>query len=204
MCIILTSNGLTSSSIIDEYKQLFLNGYKSVAIVVTADPIYREKDVKAISSMNIFKSIGFNVRFFDIDYDEPIKLFDYDIIYFIGGNPFYLLHSIRKTKTDIILKKCLHENKVISGASAGSIVLGETIILVNEFDSQLNKEVGVNDLSGVKLTNINICPHYSRFQNKYDNFEKRIYAIEKSNNIDITRINDGEAIIIKRDLVKKI
>jgi dipeptidase E len=166
-----------------------------VAIVVTADPEYREKDLKAVRTKSIFEDIGFIVDFFDIEFSSPKLLLEYDVIYFIGGNPFYLLDQIRKTHTDAVLKEMISVGKIISGASAGSIVLGTTIELIHEFDPQMNDNVGLKDFTGVKLTEINLCPHYSRFIIRYDNFEERICKVEHTFNIVITRINDGEVII---------
>lgn len=205
MTMILTSNGLSSSEIINEYKQLYEEGYKKVAIVVTADPVYREKDIHAIRVKEILEGINFEVSYFDIDFRESRDLLSFDIIYFIGGNPYYLLEKIRKTKTESVLKQCLSQSKVISGASAGCIVLGDTIKLVDEFDCQLNEEVGITDLSGIKLSKINVCPHYSQFLNKYKNFEKRICQLEKKLKTKMVRINDGEAIILNNEnTIKRI
>ena len=204
MPVILTSNGLSSPAIILTYKKLFNAGFKKAAIVVTADPDYREKNWKAVSTKDEFDKIGFCVDFFDIEYSSHDRLFEYDILFFIGGNPFYLINQIRKTHTDKTLHELLSMGKVISGLSAGSIVLGNTIILINEFDPQMNNNIGLSDFTGVGLTNINLCPHYSKYINKYENFDKRIALVEKAYNIKITCINDGEAIIIDDGKILKI
>jgi dipeptidase E len=204
MTIALTSNGLSSRSIIEKYTEIFNKGFKRVAVIVTADPEYRENDLNAISTKDIFEDIGFSADFFDIEFSSPKLLREYDVIYFIGGNPFYLLDQIRKTHTDVVLKEMISSGKVISGSSAGSIVLGTTIQLIHEFDPQMNGDVGLTDFTGVKLTEINLCPHYSRFINRYDNFEERICNVEHTFNIIVTRINDGEAILINNEKTTKI
>lgn len=204
MAIILTSNGLCSKAIIEKYTELFNTGFRKVAIVVTADPEYREKDLKVISTKNEFENIGFDTVFFDIEFTSPSLLLEYDIVFFIGGNPFYLLNQIRKTHTDSILYELISKGKVISGSSAGSIVLGETIALIKEFDPQMNNGIGLTDFTGVNLTNINLCPHYSKFSSLYNNFEERIRHVEKTLNADVTRINDGEAIIVEDGQIIKI
>ena len=204
MAVILTSNGLSCQSIIEKYIEIYNKGFKRVAIVVTADPEYREKDLKAVSTKNTFEDIGFSTDFFDIEFSSPKLLLEYDVIYFIGGNPFYLLDQIRKTHTDVVLREMITVGKVISGASAGSIVLGTTIELIHEFDPQMNDDVGLTDFTGVKLTEINLFPHYSRFINRYDNFEERICKVEHTFNIVVTRMNDGEALIINNEEITKI
>lgn len=204
MSIILTSNGFSSQSIIQQYIDLYNRGFIKASIVVTADPEYREKDWHAIKAKEILEGIGFNVDFFDVEFSDPKALFKYDVIHFIGGNPFYLLNQIQITHADIVLKEALLSGKVISGASAGSIILGTNISLIQEFDPQMNNEVNITNLSGVGLTGINLCPHYSKFSSRYNNFEERICKVEKYNKIKITRINDGEAIVIDNKNALKI
>jgi len=204
MAVILTSNGLTSQIIIDTFAKYFHNGYRKSAIVVTADPEYREKNWNAVKIKNIFDDIGFSTDFFDIEFSQPEQLLIYDVIFFIGGNPFYLLNQIRKTHTDKILYDLIAGNKVVSGSSAGSIVLGTSIALINEFDPQLNNNTGLTDFTGVGLTEINLCPHYTKYLNRYDDFENRICLVEDKYDIKITRISDGEAVIIDNNRAVKI
>jgi dipeptidase E len=204
MSVILTSNGLTSKSIIDAYTKLFESGYKKAVIIVTADPEYREKDWNAVGTKHEFDKIGFQSSFFDIEYSSPGLLLEFDLLFFIGGNPFYLIDQMRKTFTNSVLRELLLKGKVISGSSAGCIVLGETIALINEFEPQLNIGIGLTEFSGVELTNINICPHYSKNISRYENFEDRIRLVEKTQNVKITRINDGEAITIDDGIVIKL
>lgn len=204
MSIILTSNGLSNEKVVDIFKQLSDSGLKKAAIVVTADPVYREKDWNAVNIKEKFDEIGFYTVFFDIEFNPPDQLLEFDVVFFIGGNPFYLLNQMRKTHTEIILRKLLLRRKVISGSSAGCIVLGQTIALINEFDPQMNTEVGLTDLSGLGLTSMNLCPHYSRYKDRYENFEQRIRQVEHNENLTITRINDGDAIIVDGDEITKI
>ena len=204
MAIILTSDGLSSESIIQQYIYLYDQGLNKASIVVTADPDYREKDWHAVRTKEILQSIGFYVDYFDIEFNDSKELLKYDVIYFIGGNPFYLLNQINITHTDNVLKEALKLGKVISGASAGSIVLGTNISLIEEFDPQMNNEVKLINLSSVGLTEINLCPHYSKFVGRYNNFEERICKVEMHNKMRVTRINDGEALVIDDSSVIKI
>ncbi len=195
MPIIMTSNGLTSPAIIEEFFRL-RDGFQTAAVVVTADPEYREKNWKAASARDELEHIGFRTEFFDIEYAPPGLLLQYDVVFLAGGNPFHLLDQIRKTNADSILRELLAKGKVLSGSSAGSIVLGETIALIQEFDPQLNDGIGLTDLSGVGLTSVNLCPHHSRYATRYEKFEERICMLERARNIQITRLEDGEAICV--------
>jgi dipeptidase E len=204
MPIILTSNGLSSAKVVKFFKNLADSGLKNAAIVVTADPVYRENNWIAVSIKEKFNEIGFSSSFFDIEINPSDQLLEFDIVFFIGGNPYYLLNQLRRSHTDDILRVMLLQRKVISGSSAGCIVMGQTIALINEFDPQMNAEVGLTDFSGLGLTTVNLCPHYSRYIDRYENFEERICRVERDEKITITRINDGEAIVIDGENVVKV
>lgn len=204
MPIILTSNGLSSEKVVEVFKHLSDSGLKKAAIVVTADPVYRKDDWNVVSTKKKLDEIGFSTDFFDIEFTPPDQLLDFDIVFFIGGNPFYLLNQMRCTHTEKILREMLSKRKVVSGSSAGCIVLGQTIVLINEFEPQMNADVGLTDFTGLGITTINLCPHYSRYIDRYEKFEERICRVEQSQNISITRINDGEALIIDGENIAKI
>jgi dipeptidase E len=204
MPVILTSNGLTSNSVMSLFASQRRDDFQNAAVIVTADPEYRERNWKAIATKADLESMGYRAAFFDIELTPSNLLYGYDVLFFIGGNPFYLLDQLRKTRTSDVLHTLLKQGRVISGASAGSIVMGRTIALMNEFDPQLNSGIQLNDLSGIGLTSVNLCPHYSKFASSYENFEERIRYVEKANGIMITRINDGEAIVIDHNNVTKI
>ena len=78
-------------------------------------------------------------------------------------------------------------------------MFGNSIGLIHELDSQMNDVVGLNDFTGLCLTNINVCPHVSKIINRYDRFLERIDNFEKCNNIQITRINDGQAVFVDKN-----
>lgn len=204
MPMILTSNGLTSIAIHEAFATLLDEGYTKAAIVVTADPEYRERNLKAVRTKEEFDRIGFRTNFFDIEFTSPQSLIDYDIVYLNGGNPFYLLHQIRKSRADRVLRELLDRGKVLSGASAGSIVLGETLALITEFDPQLSDGIGLTDTTGIGLTTVILCPHYSKYMTRYERFEERIRHVEQRDDITITRLDDGEAIVIQDGQSTKI
>ena len=200
--IILTSNGISSPKIKDCFSTLYKNGLRKVAVIVTADPHYREQNYNAVKIKEIFLEMNFQVCFFDIEFKNPEELLDEDLLYFIGGNPFYLLNQIRKTQTDQILRRFLSLGKVISGASAGSVVLGQSIALIEEFNPEMN--IGITDFKGLHLTNVNLCPHYTRYKERYQNFEERIKKVEQTYHLTISRIDDGEAIVDTYGTIKRI
>ena len=57
-----------------------------------------------------------SVDIFDLDKQPADLLLDYDVVEFIGGNPYYLLHSIRVNNAEEILRK-IAINKILVGWS---------------------------------------------------------------------------------------
>ena len=93
--LILSSNGLSSDKIITTLQDK-LKGLKTSALVVTADNEYKEKNYHVKRCIEELKSLNLSVDIFDIDFQDPKLLLKYDVIEFIGGNPFYLLNAIKK------------------------------------------------------------------------------------------------------------
>lgn len=44
--------------------------------------------------IRLFKINGLSVGIFDLDTQDAAELLKYDVVEFIGGNPYYLLNSI--------------------------------------------------------------------------------------------------------------
>lgn len=89
---------------------------------------------------------------------EEIDYREFDIMYMMGGNTFYLLDMIRKYNFDKVIEYFSKE-KIYIGSSAGSIILGNSIEVASSFD--LNN-VNMEDFTGLKLINGLIIPHAGR------------------------------------------
>lgn len=92
--IVLTSNGLSSHQLINAMRTRINAG--KAALVVTADNEFKEKNHHVERLTNELALLGLQVECFDFDYQSPTELRTYDVVEMIGGNPYYLLHSIRK------------------------------------------------------------------------------------------------------------
>ena len=191
--LILCSNGLSSNKIISALKEKF-KGLKKSALVVTADNEYKENNYHVNRCVEELKALNLSVDIFDIDFQDPKLLLNYDVVEFIGGNPYYLLNSIRTHKSEEVLKQLVKE-KVLIGWSAATFVFGPSLELVNKYSPEMNF-LNLKDLNGLNLTNIEVLPHYSKFINKFENFEEKCFLYEKEKNVKVIRLNDGEAILI--------
>ena len=57
-----------------------------------------------------------------------------DFIYISGGNTFYLLQELRKSKSDKLIAEHIENGKIYIGSSAGSIVLAPNIEYAEKVD----------------------------------------------------------------------
>jgi dipeptidase E len=191
--LVLCSNGLSSEKLRAFLNPRFQN-VKSAALVVTADPIYKEKNHHVVRCQNELSQFGLTTEIFDIDSQSAEQLLTYDVVEFIGGNPFYLLHSIRKHDAESILKK-LVEKKILIGWSAAVFVFGPTLELVNRYSPEMNV-CKLENLQALSLTDIEVLPHYSKFLKRISHFEEICREYEKEHCKQILRLNDGDGILI--------
>ena len=113
---------------------------------------------------------------------------DFDIIYMIGGNTFYLMHEINKFKFDKVIRYALERNIVYVRNSAGSIILGNSIDVALPFDEN---KVKLIDFSGLGIVDSVIIPHAQRKQE----FIKHYINSTKN---DLIILNDGDGKIIRK------
>lgn len=197
--LILCSNGLTSQIIRDELRKR-LNLPCRAALVVTADNEYKEKNRHVERGISELEQLGMTVDWFDIDRHNSSMLLQYDVVEFIGGNPFYLLHSIRKHQCENIIKE-IAERKILIGWSAAVFVFSPTLELVNRYSPEMNF-LELKNLAALHLTDIQILPHYDRFLNRFDRFEERCCEYEFENHVNVIRIRDGEGVFIEDGKVR--
>ncbi len=89
--IILCSNGLTSPWLREAAGRCVKGG--RAALVVTADPEYREKNRHVPRCREELEALGLAVEIFDLDRHPAQGLAQFDAVMLMGGNPYYLLDS---------------------------------------------------------------------------------------------------------------
>ena len=190
--IVLTSDGLSSACLMTEMRKYIKTG--KAALVVTADNVYKEKNYHVDRLTKELQALGLQVECFDFDNQTPAELAEYDVVDLIGGNPYYLLHSIREKGYAPCLAE-FAENKILIGCSAGALVLTPSLDLIDLYSPEMNI-VDLKDLSACRLTEVRFLPHYSKFLNRYDHFEEKCALYEQENACSVLRINDGEGVFI--------
>ena len=191
--IALLSNGITSEALRNALRK-YISPLSSAAVVVTADNEYKERNYHVPRVINELKELGLSVDTFDLDTQEAYELLKYDVVEFIGGNPYYLLNSIYVHNASAVIKQ-LAEERVLLGWSAGAMVFTPSIEIVDILTPEINI-VPLDDLEGLCLTNTHLIPHYNKFLKRFDKLEDICKAYEQDHNCSVVRLNDGDGIII--------
>ena len=197
--LILCSNGLTSNHLLSR-TAMEVRHCQTAALVVTADHIYKENNYHVPRCIQELESIGLTVDLFDLDKQDALLLNNYDVVEFIGGNPYYLLDAIRTQNCSSVLQY-LAKEKVLIGWSAAAFVFGPTLALADQYTPEMNF-LKLTDLTGLTLTQCMVLPHYSKFLQKFDHFEERCSEFEARHGISVLRLNDGDGVFIDDSLME--
>lgn len=206
--LFLLSKGLTTDTLKKEFLN-FLDGdleKLSVAVVVNASSTDHKKRKKTKKIKVQFNSIGFDstrIELFDLMKRSPQELSKFDIIYILGGNPFLLLDEVNKSGAHSVLKELAYQDKFLMGYSAGSLILGPDLTLMNNVDTLLGyNEYDLKQLSCVGLYDFQIFPHYSNFTTQVPELIDKIDEYELKSNYPIYRLDDNQGIIYRDGVIK--
>lgn len=189
--IVLTSCGIVN----EEFKTRFYNiiskdelSNKKVLYITTAsdgdndlDKSWMDEEYRTILDLGINDD---NITEYKIGNDIDIN--NFDIIYMMGGNTFYLLDIIRKTNFDRIIKNFISDGNVYIGSSAGSEILGNSIDIALGYDEN---NVNMIDFTGLKIVDALIVPHSNRKEEFINNLKNTV-------NENIITLYDGDGIIL--------
>ena len=174
---------------------------KKVLFIPTAS-IHEEYMGYVGSARKLFKKLGAVLTEMDISKEEYASMEaafnDADIIYFTGGNSFFLLEQLRKKGVDKLLKEELNKGKLFIGESAGAIVCAPDIKYIEMMDEKPG-DYSLTDDGGLSLINFYVLPHY--LTAPFKKITEKI--LEQFNNLDICPINNSQAVIIE-DSSKRI
>ena len=167
---------------------------KKVAFIPTAS-LHEGYTGYVGSARKLFKKMGASVTEIDISteaYSTIQSVFeDADVIYFTGGNSFFLIDQLRKTETDDLLKKELANGKLMIGESAGAIICAPTIQYIEQMDEK-PEDYSQEDDAGLDLIDFYVLPHYLTAPFKKTT-EKIVAAFS---DLNLCPINNKQAIIV--------
>ena len=135
---------------------------KRVAFIPTAS-LHEGYTGYVRSARKLFKKLGSQITELDIStatYSTTKEVLENsDIIYFTGGNSFFLMDQLRKTGTDGLLKKELANGKLMIGESAGAIICAPSIQYIEQMDEK-PEDYSQEDDAGLDLIDFYVLPHY--------------------------------------------
>lgn len=115
------------------------------------------------SARKLFKKMGAIVTEIGIskeDFSTIKSAFkDANIIYFTGGNSFFLIDQLRRTGVDKLLKEELEKGKLMIGESAGAIICAPDISYIEKMDEK-PEGYSQSDDDGLNLIDFYVLPHY--------------------------------------------
>ncbi len=156
--------------------------------------------VRHYSKFKIARFIHFPV---DVPFDKILfqEVMRSDAIHMGGGNTFYFLNSLRKAKLIPQLKAFAEGGGLLTGLSAGAILMTENIEMAGypEFDRDENV-VNLTNLSALNLVDFLFFPHF-RNSARYDAVFKKY---TKSSPKTIYACPDGAGIVIRQDEIRFI
>lgn len=192
----LCSDGLTSEVLLSGIRA---SAGRTAALVVTADPVYKEQNRHVPRCVAELESLHLSVELFDLDRQLASELLQYDTVEFIGGNPFYLLHAVRQYRAGAVLRT-IAERKLLIGWSAAAFVFGPTLELVNRYTPEMNTP-SLTDLRALALTDVQVLPHYSKFLKRFERYEETCRDYERTHQVTVLRLSDGEGCLIDGETV---
>ena len=189
--IVLTSCGIRNKDFKNRFYEIILKEElenKKVLYITTAsdgeeddDKSWMDEEYKTIIDLGINES---NITEYKIG--NEINIDDFDIIYMMGGNTFYLLDVIRKTGFDKVIVDFINKGKIYIGSSAGSEILGNSIDVALGYDEN---NVNMTDFTGLKIVDALIVPHSNRK-------EEFISELKNKTKENVITLYDGDGIII--------
>ncbi len=120
------------------------------------------------------------------------KLMDKDVLWFGGGNIYYLRWLIHDTGIENILRDLIKSGKVYGGGSAGSIIAGPTLKYFETADDP--NEAPEVILDGLNLTDKIVLPHMDNL--KYAPIMGSINDKLQADGYQTAPLTDSQALVI--------
>lgn len=202
MKLVFYGGGFASENIsLDKRLILLLKTKNPLITYIPSCSIYGETDF--IEFVEQYYNFGFKrIINFPIDREfDPIlraSIFRSDIIHLSGGNTYYFLKMLRKTGMLKDLKKYVKDGGILTGLSAGGIIMTPDIETAGfpSFDRDENEE-NLRNLKAMNLVRFNFFPHY-RNSIRYD---QEIFQYTKKTKYPLYAATDGSGIIINGESI---
>ncbi len=151
-----------------------------------------------------------NARFDVFDYTvtgkkrDRIKqdLYSADVIFFSGGNTFYLLEKIQQSDCMEVIRTFINKGKIYIGSSAGSVIAGPDIYPAKRLDNA-SKAPNIKGYEGFGFVNFVVFPHWGsrEFKNLY---LKQRFSHAYTENHAIILLTNYQYVLAEDDMYKII
>jgi len=206
MKLLLTSAGLSNTSIIKALKDLLGKSTKGVklAFIPTAANVESGDKGWMIDDLNNFRKAEFEVDIVDISaLSKEIwlpRLKEAEVLFLGGGNTFHLMHWVKKSGLQEELSSLL-KTRVYAGISAGSCIAGPTIynsvqnLFGEKYELEIKEGLGLVDFQFIPHLN---SPHFNKIreenlQEASKELTELVYALDDNSALKIV---DGKVEII--------
>jgi dipeptidase E len=154
--------------------------------------------VQSYRKLGLTKFIHFPI---DVPYDQVLlsEAFSSDIIHLSGGNTFYFLKYLKKTKILSKLKEFVRNGGVLTGMSAGAIIMTPDIKTAGypKFDCDDNDEK-ITNLKAMNIVPFEFFPHYKNS----DRYEKELIFQSKKVKHPVYAVPDLSGIVVEGNTLK--
>lgn len=197
MKLVLYSGGLEKENLsLDRAFVNLLHKKNPVVTFIPSSSYLSEHEFKAFvkhySKFKISRFIHFPI---DVPFDRIMfqEVMRSDAIHLAGGNTFYFLNSLRKARLLTELKKYAEKGGILTGLSAGAILMTENIDMAAypDFDRDENF-VGIKNLAAMNLLNFAFFPHFKNSA-RYDAVFRKYSRAKKKT---IYACPDGAGIVV--------
>lgn len=177
---------------------------KNVVFIPTASKheevtFYVDEDKKTL------EGLGMTVVELDVSsapYEEiAAKISGADYVFIEGGNVFFLLQELRRSRADKLIIEHISRGKPYIGASAGSVIVSEDVGYVKDMDEPDAAPDLNGDFSALAIVDFCIVPHYTDFP--FQEIAGKIVK-EYSGKLDLCPISNNQAVVVDGDTVTTI
>lgn len=148
-----------------------------------------------------FKWIKSEISAIDVPKIEMVRTFNelyekdynkYSMIFIGGGNTFKLLKGLKESKAFGKLKDYIYSDGIIYGSSAGSVICGKDIEIIEAIDEN---NVMLKDTRGFDILNgVSLFVHYINYRDKFCEEENKILTEQYTSFLIDYSINKGKVI----------
>ena len=122
---------------------------------------------------------------------EVIEGLASEVLFLPGGNTFQILDKIKKLNFFNKIKKFYQQGRVVSGLSAGAMIMTPTIRIAELVGDE--PVMSNYNLDGLNLVSFEVFPHYQN-----DNAQlKKLINYSKENHVTVFALTDGSGLVKK-------